>query len=373
VADGQAQTDRDARSPAPPPVGALLTGLDRLKRRLFARVAERCAHEGATRVLLFGDAATVRAHARQPWRQHGLTVVGACVVDDQPTLAPTGLRTVPRGEPTDADRIIVCAAADEAGLAARASAAWPGVPVLRIFGDSPDLPTTALDAADLVDRFGLDPADAAWLLENRGERHDATLPMLPAVRTEMHLRRYELACEHARGARALDCACGTGYGSAFLAEVGGARSVVGVDVDPRAVEYARRRHTRDGVRFLAADALSTGLPDASVDLVASFETIEHLEDDGPARLVAEFDRVLTPGGVLIVSTPNLGGPTAYHHQSLSAGELVGVVRTRLTIEHALGQIPGDEPPAGRWPAGIFPLDAGWPEPETLIVVARKPR
>jgi SAM-dependent methyltransferase len=44
------------------------------------------------------------------------------------------------------------------------------------------------------------------------------------------------------------------------------------------------------------------LPDAGVDLVVSFETIEHLSEQ--AAMLAEFRRVLAPGGVLVISSPN---------------------------------------------------------------------
>lgn len=57
-------------------------------------------------------------------------------------------------------------------------------------------------------------------------------------------------------------------------------------------------------RFVRADldAGSVPLPDASFDLVASVETIEHL--DGPRRFVGELARLVRPGGALVVTTPN---------------------------------------------------------------------
>src|SRR5262245_5855289 len=72
---------------------------------------------------------------------------------------------------------------------------------------------------------------------------------------------------------------------------------VGVDLSLYALRYARRHPAR----YVAADAAR--LPfGRSFDSVVSFETIEHVAD--PERFVAECSRVLRPGGVFLVSTPN---------------------------------------------------------------------
>ena len=115
-----------------------------------------------------------------------------------------------------------------------------------------------------------------------------------------HLHRYFLARAASRGLDVLDIACGEGYGSALLAQV--ARSVVGVDVSDEAVEFARQSYQRDNLRFLTGDGQAIPLADASVDLVASFETLEHLYEQD--QFLAECRRVLRPGGLLLISTPD---------------------------------------------------------------------
>jgi SAM-dependent methyltransferase len=113
-----------------------------------------------------------------------------------------------------------------------------------------------------------------------------------------HIYRYKFACKFARYQRVLDVACGEGYGAAALA-IAGARSVVGVDVSEEACHHAREKY---GLDARQGDATRLPLPDASVDLVVSFETIEHIHE--PEAFVAECRRILVAGGRLLISTPN---------------------------------------------------------------------
>ena len=116
-----------------------------------------------------------------------------------------------------------------------------------------------------------------------------------------HWHRYLFVAELARGKRVLDAACGEGYGSAFIARTAG--QVIGADLDPVSIAHAETRYRKiANLRFLAASVTSLPLEDASVDLVVSFETIEHLAEQD--AMLAEFRRVLTADGCLILSSPN---------------------------------------------------------------------
>ena len=116
-----------------------------------------------------------------------------------------------------------------------------------------------------------------------------------------HWHRYVFAAPFASGKRVLDAACGEGYGSAFLAQ--SAASVIGVDISADAVDHARARYGEIGnLAFLAGSVASIGVEAKSIDLIVSFETIEHLAEQ--AEMLLEFRRILRPGGLLILSSPN---------------------------------------------------------------------
>jgi SAM-dependent methyltransferase len=115
-----------------------------------------------------------------------------------------------------------------------------------------------------------------------------------------HLHRYLMAREWCRDKDVLDVASGEGYGTALLAQV--ARSAVGVEIALDAVDHANRAYKAENLSFLVGDARSLPNPDAAFDVVTSFETIEHFAEQ--QLFLSEIRRVLRPGGLLIVSTPD---------------------------------------------------------------------
>jgi SAM-dependent methyltransferase len=155
-----------------------------------------------------------------------------------------------------------------------------------------------------------------------------------------HWHRYLLARELARGRDVLDIACGEGYGSALMAQV--ATSVVGMDVAEDAVVHATAAYPAANLRFERGDARRIPLPDASVDLVVSFETLEHFVEHD--EFLLEARRVLRPGGALLVSTPERDtySPEAlpanpYHAKELTEAEFDALLRAHFVHVTSQGQ------------------------------------
>ena len=115
-----------------------------------------------------------------------------------------------------------------------------------------------------------------------------------------HMHRYVLAARFVHGKDVLDIASGEGFGSSLLAKA--ALSVVGVDIDDASVKHAQAKYATERLRFMTGSATEIPLPDASVDVVVSFETIEHIAEHD--EMLAEVKRVLRPGGVMVMSTPD---------------------------------------------------------------------
>lgn len=115
-----------------------------------------------------------------------------------------------------------------------------------------------------------------------------------------HLARYLSVRSIVKDKTVLDVASGTGYGTQLISRH--AKKVYGVDYSPEAIEYAKEHYGANNIEYSVGDAQDISLPDNSVDIVVSLETIEHLKD--PAKFVSEVKRVLKADGQFIVSTPN---------------------------------------------------------------------
>ena len=137
-------------------------------------------------------------------------------------------------------------------------------------------------------------------LEFTGER------FVPGTEGEIaheHWHRYAFTRGLVAGKRVLDVACGEGYGSALLCEV--AQSVVGIDIDQATIAHATEAYPdRPNLRFAEGSATALPLPPASVDAIVSFETVEHLDAADQKAMIADFARVLAPGGLVVLSSPN---------------------------------------------------------------------
>lgn len=134
-----------------------------------------------------------------------------------------------------------------------------------------------------------------------GERF---VPGIRDVQLEIeHYQRYESVQELVRHKTVLDAACGEGYGSNILA--GTAEKVIGLDISDEAVERAKIKY-RDtaNLSFVIGSIAKLPLEDNSVDIIVSFETIEHVSEELQVGFLQEIERVLRKDGILVMSTPN---------------------------------------------------------------------
>lgn len=162
-------------------------------------------------------------------------------------------------------------------------------------------------------------------LESTGERF---MPEIPGNIYLEHMHRYLLTAPLVKGARVLDIASGEGFGSNILAQ--SAAEVIGVDISEAAILNARAKYARNGLRFEVGSVTAIPLPDHSVDFVISFETIEHIV--AHQEMLAEVRRVLRPGGVFVVSTPEKsvytdasGHVNPFHAKELYRDEFVALL------------------------------------------------
>lgn len=105
------------------------------------------------------------------------------------------------------------------------------------------------------------------------------------------------------GERLLDVGCGDGAVTVELMQSMGAKEAFGVDIAPEAVSAASRR----GISASCLDVDSEDLPfeDSYFDVVYCGEIIEHVFD--PGHFLIQVRRVLRPGGLCVLTTPNLAG------------------------------------------------------------------
>lgn len=152
-----------------------------------------------------------------------------------------------------------------------------------------------------------------------------------------HYHRYFFATAFVAGKDVLDIASGEGYGTYVLSRH--ASHVTGVDVSQEAVSAASEKYSSPKLNFLQGNASSIPLADASVDVVVSFETLEHLLEQ--KAMLSEIKRVLRTGGLLIMSTPNTrrfkDGDTNFHLKELDQEEFLALLNEQFANIALQGQ------------------------------------
>lgn len=168
-----------------------------------------------------------------------------------------------------------------------------------------------------------------------------------------HESIYVFASRFLTRGRVLDLGCGTGYGAARMRSAGGDRveEVVGVDLDPRNVRFARRRFGAPGLQFVVGDA--EALPESlgPFDLIVASNVLEHLCDvDG--ALDGLVGRLVVDGAFVAVVPPIVDAASLaenqknpYHRTNLFVGDWRSKLLARFPELRTFRHLPppGHEP------------------------------
>jgi SAM-dependent methyltransferase len=102
--------------------------------------------------------------------------------------------------------------------------------------------------------------------------------------------------------RVLELGCGMGH---LLSWLTGRYGVFGCDINPWALSQARQIVPEGNFLLLSGDE-SYAFPAEAFDIVIAKHVVEHLHH--PESAISEMSRVLKPGGLLVLVTPNLSSP-----------------------------------------------------------------
>jgi len=145
-----------------------------------------------------------------------------------------------------------------------------------------------------------------------------------------HLHRYAITEAFINQKYVLDIASGEGYGSYLMSRW--AKHVYGVDIDLDSIKEAEEKYIKSNLKFIVGSAEKLPLERDSIDVVVSFETIEHHNKHD--EMLEEVKRVLKPNGVLIISSPDkefysdkIGYTNQFHVKELYFNEFKDLVKS----------------------------------------------
>jgi len=143
-----------------------------------------------------------------------------------------------------------------------------------------------------------------------GDYQHRALHRGPAPQRFWHRAKFEEALALLRlrpGDRMLDAGCGSGLLAAMAAEVPGTQ-VLGIDANPAAIEFVSQTFQKPNLAFRRALVDEIDTAPASFEKIGFLEVIEHLSRAQGEAILARFERLLSPGGRLVLTTPNRKSP-----------------------------------------------------------------
>jgi len=154
-----------------------------------------------------------------------------------------------------------------------------------------------------------------------------------------HLTRYVFCLGFCINKKVMDIACGTGYGLELISSV--AESGIGVDIDQKALEFAKENYKFYGKSFifvqrdLEKETLNSGFFGKILDTITSFETIEHLAN--PDFFLENVKEILREDGHFIFSIP-INNPSKYHKISYTKQEAKALMDKHFSKIQWLSQV-----------------------------------
>ena len=186
----------------------------------------------------------------------------------------------------------------------------------------------------------------------------------------------------------LDAGCGQGKSFQYLQNTFAPKRLIGLDADPLSLTLSREEARRQGIdiELIGSDCAELEIADASVDILFCHQTFHHLVQQD--RALAEFYRVLKPGGYLLFAESTEAYIDTWvirwlfrhpMHVQKSAEEYLGMLRTQgfqfeernVSYPYLWWSRSKDFGLLERW--GIMKAKPFGQRDETLVnVVARKP-
>ena len=170
----------------------------------------------------------------------------------------------------------------------------------------------------------------------------------------------------------LDVGCADGATMVYCGLQGA--TVYGQDLDPDSVSAANRQLERFGINGEArcGDAAALSFPDSYFDGVISSDFFEHISDDVKVKVLREVYRVLKPGRMAIIKTPNL----SYLKLSLRYKQARAVMRLQDPRKMVIPHTPGTDDPQhigliNRWMLARSILEAGFVNYEFFYAPLRR--
>src|SRR4030042_5414310 len=146
---------------------------------------------------------------------------------------------------------------------------------------------------------------------------------------QISFERYKFSGRFVKDKTVLDIACGSGYGSDYLARE--AKYVFGADSAKEAIDFCKQEYSRKNIFFVQVERDGQTADFVNkFDVIVSFETIEHIQDY--QNFLNNLKSYLRKGGTIIISTPNnfekINPPeNEYHVYEFDILELYNILKT----------------------------------------------